>query len=108
MEIMSTEGFEFTGIDGISLERFLEAVEKLEERMEMGGDAPVDEADGNVAVTITYRDSCNYKYDFALQLNEKGQVLMIEPDWYEDEKEERDLLLSIICEEFQVSTNKLY
>jgi hypothetical protein len=46
----------------------------------------------NATASITYRDSANYKYSFALQLTGEGMVLIVEPEWYQDEEEDKFLI----------------
>lgn len=100
--------FEVMGINNVSLEQFLDAVHGIEQFMELGQESPIETIDSNTMACITFRDSANYKYDFWLQLNHLGQILISEPKWYNDESSERDFLLGVICTEFGVTQDELY
>ena len=100
--VLDYKGFESTGIEGVSVEQFVDAIEKLNEFMELEEGIHFDEDESNATASIMYRDSANYKYPFALQLSRGGEVLIVEPEWYQDEDEEKDLFWSILREYFGV------
>ncbi|WP_442637982.1 hypothetical protein [Rossellomorea marisflavi] len=100
--------FEVMGINNVSLEQFLDAVHRIEQFMELGQESPIETIDSKTIACITFRDSANYKYDFWLQLNTLGQILICEPEWNNDESSERDFLLGVICTEFGVTQDQLY
>jgi hypothetical protein len=76
----------------VSVEQFVDVIEKLTEYMELEEDIHFDESEVNATASITYRDSANYKYSFALQLTGEGMVLIVEPEWYQDEEEDKFLI----------------
>ena len=94
--IVDFEGFKFFGIKGMSVEQFVEIVEKLNGLMEVDKDIQFENTEDSITTIITYRDNAN----FALQLNREGEVLIVEPDWFGDEQEEKDLFTRIIIEAF--------
>lgn len=98
------KNFETTGIDGVSVEQFVDVIEKLKDLMELEQEIHFDEDESNATANIMYRDSANYKYPFALQLSRGGEVLIVEPEWYQDEDEEKDLFWSILREYFGVTS----
>lgn len=97
------DNFAGTGIEDVSLEQFVEVVEKLTDSMELDEEVDFKEEEGLATVQITYRDSDNYKYPFALQLTGEGSVMVVEPKWQGDEEDEKDLFWSILREYFDVA-----
>lgn len=100
---LNYEDFVGTGIEDVSLEQFVEVIEKLTDSMNLDEDVKFDEIESLATAEITYRDSANYKYPFALQLTGEGHVLIVEPAWEADEDDEEDLFWSILRESFGVA-----
>lgn len=98
--VLEVERLESTEIIGVSVEHFVNVVEKLNKFMGMDEDIHFEEIEEGLGTTITYRDSANYKYPFSLLLNGRGEVLIVEPDWFGDEEEEQELFGSILREYF--------
>lgn len=96
------KGFELTGIEGVSVEQFMHVIERLNESIGLNEAIDFVKNEESITTGITYRDTANHHYPFALQLNGGGQLLIIEPDWFEDEEEEIDLFWGMLRKHFGV------
>lgn len=99
------DNFEGTGIGNVSLEQFVAVIENLTDIMDVDEEVNFDEQESLATAEITYRDSANYKYPFALQLTDEGHVLIVEPTWEADEDDEKELFWSILREYFGVAAS---
>lgn len=100
---LNYDEFMNTGIDKVTKVTFLKVAQQLMDIMYMDEKVELVQDEEQPTVEITYRDSSNYKYPFALQLAADGYLWVAEPEWEEDEAEEQELFWNILREQFNVS-----
>lgn len=103
MEI-NAEKMVWTGATDVPMENFVQICERLAllsdvEHVEFRTDA--DDMPGTTAV-IMYRDEYNYKYPFALYLTPDASVEVQEPEWKQDEDEDKEVFWHVLREELRV------
>ena len=80
-----------TAITGLSAEKFEEKVRKFSDEQDYGHECQMElnTETEEYAIELPYRDSANYRIDFAMFLDKKGTVWVAEPEWNSDEDEEQ-------------------
>jgi len=79
-----------TAIKGISKELFKQKITDFSNEMEYPDNLEVKQEE-NLVLEMDYRDSANYRIPVSFILDNDGAVWVDEPEWYEDESEERTL-----------------
>lgn len=101
MAINTVNEFQDSGIIGVTQSKFSEVLEKLRQWYDCDEEVKMDVDEELPTVTMTFRDADNYKHPFRLQLATNGDVLVGEPEWEQDEDEDRDYFWSVLREQFE-------
>lgn len=104
-DTLNYDEFLNSDITGIDEEKFLKASQQIADVMDLDEEIEYIQGEEQPTVEITYRDSANYKYPFALQLSVTGELLVVEPEWEDDEADEQELFWNILREHFGVASS---
>lgn len=80
--------YSHTHITGVTAEDFKQKVTSFSDEMEYG-EEPVVKEEEVLIIEMDYRDGGNYRHSIAFALDAEGRVWVDEPEWNEDEEEDR-------------------
>lgn len=92
-----------THITGVTAEDFKQKVTSFSNEMEYG-EKPVVKEEDVLIIEMDYRDGGNYRHSIAIALDAEGRVWVDEPEWNDDEEEDRIMFWEQVYTLFGVAT----